>query len=175
MEATPLQDDIIHFMMKEKADDETAEEFYLEMKKIFDTRKKEKEKIYYLSHIAATIQPDPIRAKICRSGCLGRGYRYIDVSLIKGEVHYKIDLCCGVVGASPYAHLIDRMMQNNKKIDDVFSAIGNGFQGTNKMLEQHDSDTTAGIKALEVCVAEDFEELKKYQWVRKLVFWKHQK
>jgi hypothetical protein len=67
-------------------------------------QQKEKEKLEYLSHLIATISPDPIKSKHCTK-CNGKGWRTIDVAVIKDEIHYKVEICCGVVGTSPYSKL----------------------------------------------------------------------
>jgi len=152
------------FVMENKSIDQSPEEFLLEIKKSLSANKTEKAKIDYLSHLAASIQPDPIQARLCKAGCHGRGFRYIDVSLDKNTVHYKIDLCCGVVGTSPYAKIFEKLILVNERMENQVQL----FKGGIKMLEQHDYGITAGIKALEICAAENFEDIKNYQLFRKI-------
>jgi hypothetical protein len=149
--------EIIGWMMQNKAIDQTLGDFFLDIKKYHAFDKKEKEKIDYLAHIAATIESDPIRAKNCHAKCYGRGFRYIDVSKEKGEIHYKIDLCCGVVGKAPYAKLIDEIMQLKHQINAHEKTSSLSHQGICALLDMHDKSSD-----------KHFEEVKKYQLFRKI-------
>lgn len=80
-------------------------------------QQKEKEKLEYLSHIIATIAPDPVKSRHC-TRCNGKGWRTIDVAVTKDEIHYKVEICCGVVGTSPYAKLAERIALTNKFISE---------------------------------------------------------
>jgi len=161
---------ITELFAKEMANEETtASDFLLLLRKSYAAHKQEKEKIKYLSHILASIQPDPIRAKICRSGCIGKGYRYIDVAVVKGEIHYKVDLCCGVVGSSPYALidnkltvLIETVNSHSQRLSEIDKKTSSEVIGLGKMLEQHDS-----------CVVKQLYSIEKFQFIRKVMFWKH--
>jgi hypothetical protein len=83
-------------------------------------QQKEKEKLEYLSHIIATIAPDPVKSKHC-TRCNGKGFQIIDVAVHQGEIHYHIIPCCGLVGTSPYAKLAERIALTNKFISEEYA------------------------------------------------------
>jgi hypothetical protein len=89
-------------------------------------QQKEKEKLEYLSHLIATISPDPVKSKHC-TRCNGKGWRTIDVAVTQGEIHYKVEICCGVVGTSPYAKLTNALKQHEiitaTLFKDIFSEL----------------------------------------------------
>jgi hypothetical protein len=99
-------------------------------------QQKEKEKLEYLSHLIATISPDPIKSKHCTK-CNGKGWRTIDVAVSKDEIHYKVELCCGIVGTSPYSKLtaeISLLKGQLNILSETTNTLANRFNYLNDLL-----------------------------------------
>jgi hypothetical protein len=154
------------WLMENKEMDQTPEEFFEFIKSIYSVAKKEiknAQEVFYISYL---IKQNPIKAARCHAGCKGKGYRYIDVKIDKGEVHYKLDVCCGDF-TSPYALMVKKFQQiteaQNMEIETLHKAVTGGFG--NVQLQVHD-------------VCSEIADVKRFQVFRKIhsfvrQVWKH--
>ena len=90
-------------------------------------QQKEKEKLEYLSHLIATISPDPVKSKHCTK-CNGKGSYMVDVAVHQGEIHYHVITCCGVVGTSPYAKIMEAIRVLGKVLEERDGIILKQFE-----------------------------------------------